>query len=572
MADYELGSYSVDVHVSDKGLASLSPSQLVYGPVRNASVAASTYPQVLLSSQASSISPTAGSMEGGTLLTIAGSGFTFFTSRVTVSLGTVPCDVVTATLSEITCRSGASLVAMDTTVPLSVLINNTPASTSVMYSYATTATPTITSLSPGTNLNGGETIEIVGTGFGTVASDLTVQILEQDETFMFSGAMGVTCTVTVATDTSISCTTPTLSAGTYRAVVHVSGHGLARELSADVAMVTYALSVSSLTPDEGGHGGGLELTIEGNGFPTDTVGSISAVTIAVWTVGCRNVQSVSSTQIKCTVDPSGTAPTADIGSQVVVSYRGIDTAPVTFTYKAGLTAKLASVTPLVGGTGGGTMVTITGTELLPMGVTTPAEDDVIVTIDSAVCRWHSVVGVAPPTATLITCRTSQHTTAPQAEVKVFIKNKGFALTSAPIYYRYIDLWSSSYTWGGLDPPKEGESVHIRAGQSVFLDTNTPVLNLVVIEGALLFYDEQNVHFQAKYIFISGGRLQVHTHTLTHSLTYSRTHSPTHTLTHPLTHSLTFTHSHTHPLTHSLTHSLLLRSLTTQILPHSLTHS
>ena len=190
MADYELGSYSVDVHVSDKGLASLSPSQLVYGPVRNASVAASTYPQVLLSSQASSISPTAGSMEGGTLLTIAGSGFTFFTSRVTVSLGTVPCDVVTATLSEITCRSGASLVAMDTTVPLSVLINNTPASTSVMYSYATTATPTITSLSPGTNLNGGETIEIVGTGFGTVASDLTVQILEQDETFMFSGSNG----------------------------------------------------------------------------------------------------------------------------------------------------------------------------------------------------------------------------------------------------------------------------------------------------------------------------------------------------------------------------------------------
>ena len=59
--------------------------------------------------------------------------------------------------------------------------------------------------------------------------------------------------------------------------------------------------------------------------------------------------------------------------------------------------------------------------LLPPEVTIPNQDDVIITIDEAVCVWfgRSVV----PNETTIECRTSDHKTtllAAVAEVKVFV--------------------------------------------------------------------------------------------------------------------------------------------------------
>ena len=367
MADHESGYYSIDVHVTGKGYASLSPSPLTYGPTRNASISDESYPRIFLSAKVVSISPTNGSVSGGTLLTITGSGFSHFTSRVNVSIGSIPCKVVSTSLSEIVCRTGPSPVTSDSTMSLSVHVNGHLATNAgaLQYEYTNTATPTITSLTPGTSLNGGETVQIMGTGFSTTASDVQVQVLSVGQEFNFDSGVGVACTVTAAIDTEVTCNAPTLGAGTYSAVVHISGRGLSRESTVGAGSVVYALSVSSCTPAKGGHGGGLELTITGNGFPTSDA---SSVTVTICSIACRNVRVSSSTELTCRVDPSGAYVKSNTGCPVTVSYAGLDATSGQFSFKSGLTTQLFSVSPLIGGTGGGTNVTITGSGFLPVGV------------------------------------------------------------------------------------------------------------------------------------------------------------------------------------------------------------
>jgi hypothetical protein len=74
------------------------------------------------------------------------------------------------------------------------------------------------------------------------------------------------------------------------------------------------------------------------------------------------------------------------------------------------------------------------------------------------------------------------------------------------------LWSSKFTWGGNDPPSEGEVALIGRGQTVYFDTETPILKGIIIQGgSLIFDDNQDVHLKAEYIIISdGGRLQIGT--------------------------------------------------------------
>ncbi len=58
---------------------------------------------------------------------------------------------------------------------------------------------------------------------------------------------------------------------------------------------------------------------------------------------------------------------------------------------------------------------------------------------------------------------------------------------------------------------DGESVWIPANKTVVLDMNSGVLNLILIEGTLIFDSTKNLTLEAKYIFIhNGGRLQIGT--------------------------------------------------------------
>ena len=516
VADYESHYYPVDVFVEGKGFVSVGSNPLGPGPLRNGTYPVnqpSPYPIFFLAATATAITPNNGSLAGGTRVLISGSGFSLVSERVSVMLGNIPCQIVSSSISEISCITGPSLAASQEEVTLSIRVNGFPASTSLRYTYTPVATPTITAVSDGSNLIGGDLIQISGQNFANNMSLLQVQITPLGDNFDFSVSdSGRLCDITAASETTIACTVPSMAAGSHQVLVHVRGLGLAKP-QGNVAMVTYTLEIEDFSPSSGGNGGGVQLTLFGSGFPTVSLGNSGANVIVRVCQAICNVTESSVSQLNCTLGANNIASpfTTSTSCNVSITYRSIVANSITpFNFIGIFTPRLDSISPTIGGTAGGTIVTISGSGFFPPGVLDAislTEQDILVTIDGSVCEWFGRGTTL--TATTITCRTTEHRTTLQAEVKVFVQGKGNALNgNSMVLYEYIDRWSSVYTWGGGPLPQLGDSVYIKQGQTVFLDVSPPVLNLILIEGALIFEDEQDLHLQAKYIFINHGKLQV----------------------------------------------------------------
>jgi hypothetical protein len=86
-------------------------------------------------------------------------------------------------------------------------------------------------------------------------------------------------------------------------------------------------------------------------------------------------------------------------------------------------------------------------------------------------------------------------------LEVFVPGKGFALTHDG--YSYMNRWSATTTWGYTPPPVEGDSVLIKNPDVVLYDMTSPRLELVIIEGTLIFADEVDLEFNCTYIMIKG---------------------------------------------------------------------
>lgn len=504
---YEAGYHFVDV-MNDKGLAAVFPSPLTPGPHRNSSEPQdmdSSYPYFSLRPTVTDVSPETGSIAGGTLVTIVGSGFSPVADRMNVLLGDRSCTIRSSTYSVITCVSSGGVGEGGEVV---VTVNEYEAQSTAQFTFSSAATPTISSIIPQTDIAGGDDIVISGTNFGSVPSSVSVLILSSIEEWQYD-SMESPCNVSAVVDTSITCSLPVKPAGSYAVAVHVAGLGLAESSFT----VQYALTFDSFSPIQAGNGGGIEIVITGTGFPEtsniDTESDDTALSVWFCSTKC-GISSSSLTQLVCILDAPSVDDANTVCGNVQVSYnRMTASATDTFQFSSELTPQITDISPLIGGTAGGTIVTILGSKFYPPEATEVTEDDIIVTIDGAICEW--VGQNLPPNDSFIQCRTSDHKTTLLAEVKVFIRDRGFALPSTPdtkIQYQYIDRWSSQYTWGGEGLPKEGDSVVIQQGQIIFLDIDTPVLNLVLVEGELVFEDKQDLHLQAKYIFINTGKLQV----------------------------------------------------------------
>ena len=60
----------------------------------------------------------------------------------------------------------------------------------------------------------------------------------------------------------------------------------------------------------------------------------------------------------------------------------------------------------------------------------------------------------------------------------------FCHTQTSADFEYVDVWSSRYTWGDHDPPTAGDFVVIPSTMTILLDTVTPVLKMLLIQGTL----------------------------------------------------------------------------------------
>ena len=98
----------------------------------------------------------------------------------------------------------------------------------------------------------------------------------------------------------------------------------------------------------------------------------------------------------------------------------------------------------------------------------------------------------------------------RAPIIISVNGSGNAV--GPVFFQYIDLWSSQWTWGGEEPPESGTLVVVENQVTIYLDIETPILRVLIIDNAtLVFEDSQDVTLNAEYIIlINGGRLQVGT--------------------------------------------------------------
>ena len=280
-----------------------------------------------------SITPTSGSANGGTAVTISGTGFL---AGATVSLGgTAATNVTLASSTSITATTAAHASGA-----VSVVVTNTDAQTGTLangYTYtASNPAPTVTSISPTSGGTTGSTsVTITGTGFLTGA------------TVSFGGTAATN--VNVVGSTSITATTPAHASGAVNVVV-TNSDTQTGTLPNGYTYGNPAPTVTSISPTTGATTGSTSVTITGTGF-------LTGATVSFGGTAATNVTVVGATSI------TATTPAHAAGAvSVVVTNTDTQTGtlPNGFTYGSPAPT-VTSITPSSGTANGSSSVTITGT-------------------------------------------------------------------------------------------------------------------------------------------------------------------------------------------------------------------
>src|SRR6185312_10449059 len=198
-----------------------------------------------------SISPTSGTANGGTPVTITGANFL---AGATVNLGgAAATNVTVVSSSSITATTAAHAAGV-----VNVTVTNTDAQVGTLtngYTYAgTNPAPTVSAITPNSGTTaGGTAVTITGTGF---LAGATVKL----------GGISATG-VTVVNSTSITATTAAHAAGAVSVVV-TNSDAQSGTLTNGYTYTTTnpAPTVSAITPNSGTTAGGTALTITGTGF------------------------------------------------------------------------------------------------------------------------------------------------------------------------------------------------------------------------------------------------------------------------------------------------------------------
>ena len=191
--------------------------------------------------------------------------------------------------------------------------------------------PTITGVTPASGSDaGGTAITITGTGFVTGAS------------VRFGASLRACTFVTVVSATSITCITPSGTAGVVDlTVTNPAGGGadlLAGAFTYSAGVV--APTITSVTPTSGSTAGGTAITITGTGFVTGAGVQVGATLRA-----CTSVTVVSATSITC-ITPSGTAGVGDLTVTNTDMGAGLLAGAFTYTTSADVAPVVVAVAPM----------------------------------------------------------------------------------------------------------------------------------------------------------------------------------------------------------------------------------
>lgn len=300
--------------------------------------------------QIAAISPSSGPSNGGTAVTITGSGFGS-SGSVSVTIGGVAAtNVVRVDSTRITATTGAGTVGAANVVVTVSGAAGAPGAITItgtgIFTYAASvATPTISAITPNSGpISGGGTVTVTGTNFRASDSSLA--------TITFGGVAGTVQSVST-NGKSMTVVVPAHAAGPVDVQVSTKD---GRATLRNGFTYNAGPTISSLSPATGIVQGGTFVTLTGTNFGTS---GVPVVTIGGRTAIC--VARLSDTTITF-VTPAGTGTGARDVEVTPATRGGSATLAGGFTYAAASTfPTVSSISPSSGLTSGGTSITITGT-------------------------------------------------------------------------------------------------------------------------------------------------------------------------------------------------------------------
>ncbi|KAA0165290.1 hypothetical protein FNF31_01943 [Cafeteria roenbergensis] len=250
-----------------------------------------------------------------------------------------------------------------------------------------------------------------------------------------------------------------------------------------------------------------------DGLPPQAVATAPAyryvrvVTQPSWVRYCAMEVEFLGFKVSAEADGSGGACSADFrlapgtGSVAASAPVRLDTAGFLANYSVEATPRVLSVSPNNGSALGNTAVRITGEGF---GSAAGSPNKVSVKLNGVPCVVQSV------DASGLTCLTGRRDKIRPVDVDVVVAGVGrAAVNTSLVYFRYLDRWSELTTWLNQQPPVDGDTVIVPYGQAVLMDVSPPRLFLVLVEGEMIF-DRRDLTFNASYVWINGGRLEIGT--------------------------------------------------------------
>ncbi|CAL8085254.1 unnamed protein product [Calicophoron daubneyi] len=214
---------------------------------------------------------------------------------------------------------------------------------------------------------------------------------------------------------------------------------------------------------------------------------------------CEEMELISPTEIFCVV-PTPSNTTDQECPVKIVTDQTERTLPRTYRYTGAKTPRVSSISPLITRAGESVLLTISGENF------GSKEGTVVVVAGSELCS------IVKNTNNTITCLAPAHPPRARVPLRVYVLHLGHAAMSTDYVLQYDNCWSFPEIWGDTKLPKAGDVVEIGPSKEIMLDTNTPILSMLLINGGVLRFDaEKPVHLNAKNILITnGGRLEIGT--------------------------------------------------------------
>ena len=470
----DLSVYVNDIECVVSGSSCDVGDSLVGGPV-SIRFSDSTYGDAFISdslglnllapSKMISVTPDKGSIYGGNLITVTGSGFT---DQTIVNLNGIECDIQSMTTSEITC-----LTPIADDIGVNELSAAPAFENTLFYSYEEESTPVVTRINKKRGISG-EDIVLSGSSLGSTT---------QGSKITFDG---VECIVQSAAETTLTCTLGSKAGGPINEIgVYIHEHGTGRV--EDWVKFSYILAVDGISVDRISAAGGVTIDVSGNGFSEASVLYLCE----------EELEStfISESQIRFVAPPSENF--RDRFCEITVAsdptFGDFSATFRNLRYDSRLMPTIRSVSPERGGTAGGTVITVIG-----YGFASIQNPEVW--ISDSICGDLDV-----KSDTQLTCITGPLPIGSKQEAKVEIKSPSGDAANDDTSFWFIDRWSSKYTWGGTEPPQEGEMVVINEGQTVMVDGSTEVVKIILVDGGHIIFDpDQDCHLKAENILVTNG--------------------------------------------------------------------